>query len=458
MADQTAASSGPSPSRLGTVRWRTTLGAVAVVGVALAVASIALVVLLRSTLTHAVEAVARVQATDVAEQLPSSPETSLNVLDAEEQLIQVVDPTGRVVASSSNVAGMAPVADLTAGGSIVTHLDLDDGADFVVVAETAEVDDGSLLVLVGRSLEDVAESTGAVTRLVVIGAPLLLAVVALTTWWVVGRALAPVEAIRSQVDAISSTALDRRVPELSRGDEISRLAQTMNRMLDRLESSQLRQRRFVSDASHELRSPVATIRQIAEVAAAYPELNSIEEVTAAVLAEDLRIQALLDDLLMLARSDEGSPPTATKPIDVDYLLRQAAQRIRMTSGILVDTSAVVTGRVEGDPVLLARMVSNLADNAARHARSQVVFGLAEQDAFVIITVDDDGPGIAPADRERVFERFVRLDEARSRAEGGTGLGLAIVSEVVAAHAGTVSITDAPSGGARFTVQLPRSLD
>ena len=422
MADQTAASSGPSPSRLGTVRWRTTLGAVAVVGVALAVASIALVVLLRSTLTHAVEAVARVQATDVAEQLPSSPETSLNVLDAEEQLIQVVDAGGLVVASSSNVAGMAPVADLTAGGSIVTHLDLDDGADFVVVAETAEVDDGSLLVLVGRSLEDVAESTGAVTRLVVIGAPLLLAVVALTTWWVVGRALAPVEAIRSQVDAISSTALDRRVPELSRGDEISRLAQTMNRMLDRLESSQLRQRRFVSDASHELRSPVATIRQIAEVAAAYPELNSIEEVTAAVLAEDLRIQALLDDLLMLARSDEGSPPTATKPIDVDYLLRQAAQRIRMTSGILVDTSAVVTGRVKGDPVLLARMVGNLADNAARHARSQVVFGLAEQDAFVIITVDDDGPGIAPADRERVFERFVRLDEARSRAEGGTRAG------------------------------------
>ncbi len=429
------------------------------VGVALVVASIALVVLLRSTLTNAVEAVARVQATEVAAQLVApGPGTSLDVLDAEEQLIQVLDPSGLVVASSSNVAGMGPVADLAAGGTTVTHLDLDDGADFVVVAETAEVDAGSVLVLVGRSLEEVAESTGAVTRLVGVGAPLLLAVVALTTWWVVGRALAPVEAIRSQVDAISSTALDRRVPELSRGDEISRLAHTMNQMLDRLESSQLRQRRFVSDASHELRSPVATIRQIAEVAAAYPELNSIEEVTAAVLAEDLRIQALLDDLLVLARSDEGIPPAATKPVDVDYLLRQTAQRIRKTPGIVVDTSAVVTGRVEGNPVLLARMVGNLADNAARHARSRVAFDLAEQDGFVIITVDDDGPGIAAADRDRVFERFVRLDEARARAEGGTGLGLAIVSEVVAAHRGTVTITDAPSGGARFTVRLPRSLD
>ncbi len=168
VADPTAASSGPSPSRLGTVRWRTTLGAVAVVGVALAVASIALVVLLRSTLTNAVEAVGRVQATEVAAQLVASgPGTSLDVLDAEEQLIQVLGPTGLVVASSSNVAGMAPVADLAAGGSTVTHLDLDDGADFVVVAETAEVDDGSVLVLVGRSLEEVAESTGAVTRLVV---------------------------------------------------------------------------------------------------------------------------------------------------------------------------------------------------------------------------------------------------------------------------------------------------
>ncbi len=425
-------------------------------GAALAVASIALVALLGATLTDSVESIARIQSAGVAAQLVASgTETPLEVPDAEEQLIQLVDAAGLVVASSGNVAGMGPVADLQAGESTVTYLDLNDGADFMVVADTADVDSGSLLVLVGRSLEDVAESTAAVTRLLAIGAPLLLAVVALTTLWVVGRALAPVEAIRSQVDAISSTALDRRVPELSRGDEISRLAHTMNRMLDRLESSQLRQRRFLSDASHELRSPVATIRQIAEVAAAYPDLNTMEEVTTGVLAEDLRIQALLDDLLVLARSDEGIRPPATKPIDLDDLVLQAGHRIRQKTDTRVDTAAVCAGRVKGDPVLLARMVTNLADNAARHARSRVVFALSEQDEFVIFTVDDDGPGIATDDRERVFERFVRLDEARARAVGGTGLGLAIVSEVVAAHGGTITITDSPSGGARFLVRLPR---
>lgn len=439
-------------SRLGTLRWRTTLGAMAVVGVTVAAASLALVTLLSASLTGEVEAAARLRAEEVAAMLEVSGVVPLlGVPDADEQLIQVVDGGGVVVASSVNVAGRGPVADVPAGGSTVVRVDLDDGDRFVVVAVAA---DGGLRVLVGRGLEEVQESTAAVIGLLAVGAPLLLAVMALTVWWVVGRALAPVEAIRRQVDAISSTEMHRRVPEPGRGDEISRLARTMNRMLDRLEFSQLQQRRFVSDASHELRSPVAAIRQHAEVAAAHPGGGTVEGLAAAVLAEDLRIQRLLEDLLILARSDEGTRSAPHRPVDLDDLVIEQARRVRYTSQVLVDTAAVSAGQVDGDQRLLGRMVGNLADNAARHARSRIAFALRQADGLVTLIVEDDGAGIAPADRERIFERFVRLDEARARSHGGAGLGLAIVAEVVAGHRGTVTVTEASAGGARFEVRLP----
>jgi len=457
MADREPVAARSRPS-WGTVRLRTTLGAVAVVGVALLAASIALVTLLGAALTDEVEAAARLRAEEVAATVAASPSTPLTVPDAEEQMIQVVDGNGAVVASSANVTGWPPVAAVPAGGSTVTRLDLDDGDEFVIAAATADIPGEPLLVLVGRGLEEVSESTGAVRRLLALGVPLLLAVVAVTTWWVVGRALAPVEAIRTQVDAISSAQLHRRVPEPHRGDEISRLAQTMNRMLHRLQSSQLRQRRFVSDASHELRSPVAGIRQHAEVAAAHPERTSVEALAAAVLAEDLRIQRLLEDLLVLARSDEGGWSSPRRPVDLDDLVLDEARRAQESSPVQVDASAVSAGRVVGDPVLLRRMVGNLVDNAAHHAGSRITLGLGERDGLVTLTVDDDGAGIAPADRERIFERFVRLDEARARHHGGAGLGLAIVSEVVAGHGGTVTVTEAPAGGARFEVRLPRLAD
>ncbi len=163
-----------------------------------------------------------------------------------------------------------------------------------------------------RALVDVLDTTTAITRLLIIGLPVMLVVVALTTWFAVGRALAPVEAIRREVDEISAAQLHRRVPQPKADDEIGRLAATMNRMLDRLESARNSQRRFVSDASHELRSPITTIRQHAEVALAHPDRTTTRELADVVLAEEQRMQRLVEDLLLLARADEHVPAAARR--------------------------------------------------------------------------------------------------------------------------------------------------
>jgi signal transduction histidine kinase len=213
-----------------------------------------------------------------------------------------------------------------------------------------------------------------------------------------------------------------------------------------------RQRRFVADAAHELRSPVASIRQHAEVASAHPETTDVGELATTVGAEGVRLQALVDDLLLLARLDEGAG-VAREEVDLDDLVLAEAERLRATTTDEIRTRDVHAGRVRGEARSLERLVRNLGDNAARHAGT-VAFALAVEDGHVTLTVDDDGPGIPAADRERVFERFVRLDEGRGRADGGTGLGLAIAREVARAHGGDVTLADSSLGGLRAEVALP----
>ncbi|MDQ4057787.1 MAG: HAMP domain-containing histidine kinase, partial [Actinomycetota bacterium] len=278
-------------------------------------------------------------------------------------------------------------------------------------------------------------------------------VVAFTTWGVVGRALRWVESIRSQVAEISGSELHRRVPDPPGKDEIARLAETMNSMLARLEDDQKRSRRFVSDASHELRSPVATIRNQAEVAIAHPRRTGVEELAQGVLAEDLRLEKLVDDLLALARNDEART-RADVPVDLDDMVLEEAQRLRSTTTLNVNSAAVSGGRTMGDNSQLRRVVRNLADNAAQHATSAVTFSLLEQDGRVVLIVEDDGPGIPLDQRQMVFQRFTRLDAARDRERGGAGLGLAIVKETIRRHDGTVDVARSPLGGARFEIRLP----
>jgi signal transduction histidine kinase len=440
-------------SSAGTVRVRTTVAATVVVGLALLGGGIALVVAMRDVLTDEVRSVARARADDTAAALEANTPPSFVAAgldqDDDDAFIQILDGDGNVVAASPLVAGDPAVASLDPGNSAELTVTGEDDEFLAVAAEA-----GRYTVIAGRTLDTVSESTEVVTNLLVIGLPILLAVAALTTWLVVGRALAPVESIRREVDAISSADLDRRVPSPAGDDEIARLATTMNNMLERLERGPARQRRFVADASHELRSPVASIRQHAEVAQAHPESTTVGALAETVAAENLRVERLVDDLLLLTRADEHTLQLQQRPVDLDDLVFEEARLLREGTSLRIDTTRVSAGRVSGDRAALWRALRNLGDNAVRHANAQVVFALAVQDGAVVLDVDDDGPGISAADRQRVFERFVRLDDARARDAGGSGLGLAIVSEVVGAHRGTISIGSSTLGGARFEVRLP----
>ena len=275
-------------NRLATIRAITTAVATIVVAIALVVGAAGLIAALRRTMVDEVAEAARAQAADVVRQLEAGRPPVLEVAGADEQLIQVMTPAGLVVASSPNMAGRPAVARLAPGqtAQVVTPLDDD---EFVAVAEGAQTSDGPRIVLVARALVDVLETTTVIIKLLIIGLPLLVAVVALTTWFAVGRALAPVEAIRREVDEISAAQLHRRVPQPKADDEIGRLAATMNRMLERLESARNSQRRFVSDASHELRSPLTTIRHHAEVALAHPDRVTAQALADVVLAEQHRM-------------------------------------------------------------------------------------------------------------------------------------------------------------------------
>lgn len=444
-------------SSLGTVRLRTTLGAVAVVGVALAVAGVALTVGLRESLINDRREVAEARADEIVAAIEDAGDpVEVGITDVDDQWVQVVNSTGAVVASSENAASRPAVVTLEPDSAAQLETDIGDDRLYIAAAAAVGTPAGQYVVIVGRGLDDVVDSTDVLTQLLVIALPALLLLVGVVTYVVVGRALRPVDEMRREVDGISARGLERRVAVPAHPDELSRLAATMNRMLDRLQAARDRQRRFVSDAAHELRSPVASIRQHAEVALAHPSRAPVADLAAAVLDEDLRLQRLVEDLILLARLDERSLDTGDE-VDLDDIVFGEASRLRATTKLDVDTANVSACRVLGDAGRLRRMVSNLADNAARHGRSRVAFSLRDgADGTVVLTVDDDGGGIPAAERERVFERFVRLDDARARDDGGSGLGLAIVAEVANAHGGSASAHDSPSTGARIEVRLPRA--
>jgi signal transduction histidine kinase len=304
-------------------------------------------------------------------------------------------------------------------------------------------------------LADVQRSVDALTGVLVVGTPLLVAAVGAMVWWLVGRALRPVERLRAEVDAISHSTLDRRLRPPGSHDEIDRLARTMNGMLDRLEASAVEQRRFVSDASHELRTPLSTIRAALDVARRHPGSLPPAEALVRIDTAASRTEELVAELLELARIDESGGAAPAETVDLDGVVRRALADDADPDRVPVEVRGTA-GAVTGDPAQLRRLVGNLVGNATRHARGHVTVGLAREGAAAVLTVDDDGPGIPPGARAVVFRRFARLDGARPRSTGGGGwgLGLAIAETVVRRHGGTIAIGDAPLGGARVTVRLP----
>lgn len=428
------------------VRWRTTLAATAVVGVALLIGSLAFTSIVERSLVDAVTETAERDAETIAGLLEGSGSTMLPELDG--ALVQLVDTVGTIVASSADAEEWA-----LPSASAPTRADVG-GSPYLLVANPVSIAGAEYELRLALPLDDAIGSADLVRRLLAIAVPGLLVLLGAVIWLVVDRALDPVERIRARVDAIGPGGLGGRVGVPDTGDEVARLASTMNRMLDRLDAAASAQRRFVSDASHELRSPLASIRQHAEVARAHPDRLSGVELADVVLEEGIRLQDLVDQLLVLARLEETGGALTRRPVDLDDLALAEAKRLRDTTGLVVETSGVGAGRVAGDERLLARVLRNLADNAARHASGRVAFSVAAVGDGVELSVDDDGAGIPEEDRERVFERFVRLDEARARDTGGSGLGLSIVAEIVRAHSGSVRAESSPSGGARFVVRLP----
>ena len=374
----------------------------------------------------------------------------------DEALAQVV-VGGRVVASSANIDGESPLP-LTPpeDGDVIrrTTLPIEDDDRFSVVSRAVGTPGGDGVVHVAVSVSEIDEVVATAARVGLTGLPLLLVPLGWLLWVVVGRTLAPIEAMREESDRIGAEDLHRRVPEPSTHDEVGRLAKTLNNMFDRIEAGVDRQRQFVGDAAHELRTPVASLRAQLETARGARTVDW-SDVSDDLLAETLRMQRLTEQLLLLARLD-ATATRDTTTVDLDDVVSAAARAMRERGGdMAIDTRHVTPVQLQGNPVLLAQAVRNLLDNAVRHAVGRVRVSLVTADGSAVLDVEDDGPGIPVAQRTAVLERFTRLDEGRARDEGGAGLGLAIVNDIVRAHGGTVEVGDASElDGARVRMTLP----
>ncbi|MEU6677764.1 HAMP domain-containing sensor histidine kinase [Streptomyces sp. NPDC046925] len=466
------------------VRARATLGASVVVAIALVAAGAAVLLSLRASLTDQAGGQAESAARGVASQLAGNTAYGDLDLDDEEHPVQVVDGKGRLVAatedleriSGTGVDAVKPVRGATTPPK--SHGD-DDGDGESEAPEMGEVSDdeprltsgsatvdgetedyrfaavevntetkGDLTVHAGASLATRENAVSTALTSMLIGFPVLLAVIAGVTWLVTRRALRPVDAIRSEMAEITASEdLARRVPEPDTHDEIARLATTTNETLAALQTSVERQRRFVADASHELRSPIASLRTQLEVGAAHPELLDVH----GAVEDTVRLQELAADLLLLARLDAGEKP-GEGHVDLAALAREElSQRTRDRADVRMDLK---NAEVAGSRGQLARVLGNLVNNAQRHASSHVTVATRSDGGWAVLEVADDGDGVPQGERDRIFERFVRLDDARTRDDGGAGLGLAIARDVAARHGGTLTVREAPGGGALFELRVP----
>lgn len=366
------------------------------------------------------------------------------------QIVQVVDAQHRVRSASIGADRLVPLlrpdelAEASAGKSrYVDGSRASVTGPLRVVAVKAGPPDDPQTVIVARPVSSVGESVNVVRTALFITFPLFIAVLALFAWRVVGAALRPVEELRAGAETITGGERSDRLPVPDSQDEIHRLAVTLNDMLDRLARTRARQRAFVADAAHELRSPLANMRTELEVAQRIGDPPNAD----GLLVDIERLTRLVDDLLLLARADDAPGLARAEPVELGALLRETAEHY----GVARVPVTVAGGPVQwtsGDPQALRHVLTNLVDNAVRHATSRVTLAVVPGG----FTVIDDGPGIAPADRDRVFERFTRLDDARARDAGGAGLGLAIVQELVRRHGGTVTLADA-NPGVRARVRL-----
>jgi signal transduction histidine kinase len=442
-------SSGSRATRRWSLRSRITAGALLVVVVALTAGGLLLIGVLQHEMTAQIDTTLEANADFVVRSLRSG--APLPAREGPTDIyVQFVARDGRVLGASTSARGLAAISTRPTPHGAVRTVRSPTLGELRVIDEPAPTMPGVTLV-VARSSTSVSRVRTSIVRVVVIliaAGSILLGVL---IWIVVGRALRPVDDMRRTVDAIGARDLGRRVDEPGTGDELDRLADTLNDLLARLDVALGRERQFVADASHELRTPIAGVRALLEIEPSDP--RSVADVRAEALVRLGQLQDLVESLLVLGRADDGVV-RGSGPVDLDELVLVKAQQLARTTNLRVDTADVSGGQVAGRESDLARVIENLATNASRHARTTVAFSVRELADVVVFAVTDDGPGIDAADRDRVFERFRTLDDARSPGRGGTGLGLAIARSIVHAHGGTLHVEDGAGGGARFVVTLP----
>ncbi|NUP00164.1 MAG: HAMP domain-containing histidine kinase [Nonomuraea sp.] len=416
---------------MSSVRLRATAAATLVVALALGVAALGLVIAVRGTLEGSAgeEAARRAEAA-----LPYA--ETLRVSSGVQGQVTTIGG-GSVRLGDPDVMLAARAADAPSAWA--------EPQEYAVAGVKVSTPSGPATVWSRVSLEGVQKAIGTLYGALLPGVPALLVVVAGMTWFSVGRALAPVAAIRAKVADITARDLHQRVPVPESKDEIAALATTVNGTLDRLETAVGRHKRFVADAAHELRSPIATLR-------ARLELAEQSELTREALADVERLQSLAADLLMLAKLDAGEPLRAGE-LDLGQVAAEESLRARRRPDVRVDLDIEPDVVMNGSRAHLDRLVTNLADNAVRHASSAVRVRVRAEDGEAVLEVQDDGPGIPPEQREAVFDRFTRLDEARARDAGGAGLGLPIARDIAHLHQGTLTYGE---GGfvARFPLGQP----
>jgi len=436
---------------------RTRLTAISVLGLTagLAAGAIGLTVVLALALERSADADARTTADAIAQLVAADAVPDPLPVAGNDVRVQIVDERGRIRAASIGADRLVPMlyagereqlAAEPTGAVTVPGARLGLRGPVRVIAKPAGGPAQPRTVLVARSMADINRSLALVRVILLMTFPLLVAAVTVIVWRAVGATLRPVEKLRAGAAEITGGDQAGHLPVPGGGDEIHRLAVTLNDMLDRLEAARARQRAFVADAAHELRSPLTSLRTQLEVAQRLGSRTDWLAVADDLLADSQRLSRLVDDLLLLARADQQAGQSGVVlgpvgPVELGELAATVAARYPRPPVRVVPPDRPLW--IAGDPDALVRVLANLLDNAVRHARSEVlVTARPDGPDWHELLVTDDGPGVPPADRQRVFDRFTRLDDARAHDAGGAGLGLAIVAQLVRRHGGTVELADA----------------
>lgn len=458
MAAATACGRTDVARRPGSLRLRITLLTGAVVAVVLTASSFLLIGWLRSSQIDDTDRVLNEQIDIVAALLQRNllpQRITPSGLDTGQ--VQVIQADGTVVAATLGLGSTVRLDVVPAPGygeqtghiTTATALGVPGDDRYRVVARSVPFDIGTVTIYAATTLRSADSVVHTLVVALWVAVPVFIALALLATWWLTGRALRPVDRMREEVDAIRVAGTDQRLSTDQRATELDRLAGTLNDMLDRTSASEAIRRQFLADASHELRSPLASARAMLEVGLAYPDRTDWPATADDVMVEVDRLEGLAGELLALARAEGGERALKLETFDMSALVDGEVQR---STDDRVSTFSSGPAMVSADRTLVVRALRNLLDNARRHAATKVTINVSTGER-VAVQVFNDGDDIPVEQRESVFEPFTRLDSARTRDDGGAGLGLSLARRIAEVHGGTLEVVDTTKGTA-FLLTLP----